>query len=74
MSINQLKYSLFSASATDGEEEQSPEVQRAAETFASPMMTPKPITELISGETGDSSVIKYRVTTTPGYVEPIVNC
>lgn len=76
MSIHQLKYRSHStsffppASTTDRAEEQSPGGQRSAETFTSLLMTPKPITELIGGEKGDSSVIKYRVTTTPGYVNP----
>lgn len=56
-------------STPDRAEETSPGGQSSAETFASLLMTPKPITELISGEKGASSVIKYKVTTTPGYVE-----
>lgn len=33
-----------------------------------PLMTPKPVRALISGEKGDSSVVKYKITATPGYV------
>ncbi len=31
------------------------------------MCTPKPISALISGARGDSSVVKYSITATPGY-------
>ncbi|XP_070690037.1 cytoskeleton-associated protein 2-like isoform X2 [Pempheris klunzingeri] len=31
-----------------------------------PMMTPKPVRALICGEKGDSSVVKYKITATPG--------
>lgn len=32
------------------------------------MCTPKPIGALIRGEKRDSSVIKYKITATPGYI------
>lgn len=53
----------------EGAEEQSPGGQRSAEIINSLLTTPKPITALISGEKGSSSVVKYKVTTTPGYVD-----
>lgn len=33
-----------------------------------PTTTPQPVRALIYGEKGDSSVVKYKITATPGYV------
>lgn len=71
MDIDLYMELFFSVSSMNGEvaEEQSPGGQRSAEIINSLLMTPKPITALISGEKGSSSVVKYKVTTTPGYVD-----
>ncbi|XP_071383746.1 cytoskeleton-associated protein 2-like isoform X2 [Centroberyx affinis] len=40
----------------------------APEGTDNPMVTPKPVRVFICGEKGDSSVVKYKITATPGYV------
>lgn len=40
--------------------------ESTSETDNNPMMTPKPVRALICGEKGDSSVVKYKITATPG--------
>lgn len=37
------------------------------ETCNNPM-TPEPVRALINGDKGDSSVVKFKITATPGYV------
>ncbi|XP_074526962.1 cytoskeleton-associated protein 2-like [Halichoeres trimaculatus] len=51
------------------EEEKGDQIPSSASTPEStndPMMTPKPVRALIYGEKGDSSVVKYKITATPG--------
>ncbi|XP_044052956.1 cytoskeleton-associated protein 2-like [Siniperca chuatsi] len=50
----------------DKEEDQIPIAESAPEGINNPMMTPKPVRALICGEKGDSSVVKYKITATPG--------
>lgn len=62
--------SFFLAVSEDKEKEEDhilPEEQ-TEECNNSPMVTPKPVRVLISGEKGDSSAVKYKITLTPGYV------
>lgn len=54
------------------EEEQTPAGENTPESINNPMMTPKPVRALICGERGDSSVVKYKITATPGYVWVII--
>lgn len=53
--------------ANNKEEDQIPAVEGTPENINNPMMTPKPVRALICGEKGNSSVIKYKITATPGY-------
>lgn len=56
--------------AEDNKEKEGddPAVQKTPESNNDPVMTPKPIRALIFGEKGDSSVVKYKITATPGCV------
>ncbi|TKS78225.1 Cytoskeleton-associated protein 2-like [Collichthys lucidus] len=58
-------------------EKEEDQIQTAKSTpgsINSPMMTPKPVRAFICGEKGDTSVVKYKITATPGYVFVIVVC
>ncbi|XP_034547661.1 cytoskeleton-associated protein 2-like [Notolabrus celidotus] len=48
------------------EGDQIPSDAGTPESVDNPMMTPKPVRALICGEKGDSSVVKYKITATPG--------
>lgn len=48
------------------EEEAASSPVQPAEPVIAPTVTPKPLRALICGEKGDSSVIKYKITATPG--------
>ncbi|KAM6930862.1 cytoskeleton-associated protein 2-like [Xenentodon cancila] len=50
----------------ESEEDHLPTAEQTAEESNNPMMTPKPVKALISGEKGASSVVKYKITATPG--------
>ncbi|CAG08184.1 unnamed protein product, partial [Tetraodon nigroviridis] len=53
--------------AEDEEEEGDlPAVERTPECNKDPVKTPKPVRALICGEKGESSVVKYKITATPG--------
>nr|XP_020507035.1 cytoskeleton-associated protein 2-like [Labrus bergylta] len=54
------------ASEEDEKEVQVSSVESSPERDNNPMMTPKPVRALICGEKGDSSVVKYKITATPG--------
>lgn len=56
--------------AEDNKEKEGdfPAVPKTPELNKDPVMTPKPIRALIVGEKGDSSVVKYKITATPGCV------
>lgn len=47
-------------------EEKSTGAESSPEVVYNLLMTPKPVCELISSEEGNSSVVKYKVTKTPG--------
>lgn len=49
------------------EEDEIPVGETTPEIINNPMRTPKPVRALICGEKGDSSVVKYKITSTPGY-------
>nr|XP_046241954.1 cytoskeleton-associated protein 2-like isoform X2 [Scatophagus argus] len=48
------------------EKDQSPAAERTPESVNNTLMTPKPVRALICGEKGGSSVVKYKITATPG--------
>ncbi|XP_068455011.1 cytoskeleton-associated protein 2-like [Clinocottus analis] len=51
----------------EGEEDQRPASERTPESISKdPMATPKPVRTIVRGEKGDSSVVKYKITATPG--------
>ncbi|KAL6114848.1 ckap2l [Pungitius sinensis] len=56
------------APAEEEEEEEGtiPACESAPESVESPTTPPRPTRALIRGERGDSSVVKYRITSTPG--------
>lgn len=64
---------LFSAKEQDKEVEHIPTPENTPDCGSNPLMTPKPVRALIYGERGDSSVVKYKITATPGYVRVIVS-
>ncbi|KAM3610593.1 uncharacterized protein V6R79_006330 [Siganus canaliculatus] len=47
-------------------EEQMLQSENTSESIMDPLMTPKPVRALICGEKGNSSVVKYKITATPG--------
>lgn len=62
-------FPFLSASNDKGkEEEQIPAGETSPEIVNNLLMTPKPVRARICGEKGNSSVVKYKITTTPGYV------
>ncbi|XP_062237368.1 cytoskeleton-associated protein 2-like [Platichthys flesus] len=52
--------------ASETKQDQLPSAESSPESSDNPMMTPKPVRVLISGEKGNSSVVKYKITATPG--------
>lgn len=58
-------FSNFKA-AEDKEEDDLPAVEKTPEFNKDPVMTPKPVRALICGEKGESSLVKYKITATPG--------
>uniref|UniRef100_UPI0037E7C377 cytoskeleton-associated protein 2-like n=1 Tax=Semicossyphus pulcher TaxID=241346 RepID=UPI0037E7C377 len=54
------------ASQEDEKEDQMLSSGSTPENVNNAMMTPKPVRALIWGEKGDSSVVKYKITATPG--------
>ncbi|KAM7019113.1 cytoskeleton-associated protein 2-like [Tautogolabrus adspersus] len=54
------------ASEEDEKEDLVSSVESSPERDNNPMMTPKPVRALICGEKGHSSVVKYKITATPG--------
>lgn len=63
---------LSASEENEREEDQIPTSESTPESFSNPMMTPKPVKALIRGEKGDSSVVKYKITATPGHVWVII--
>lgn len=57
-----------SSAADDKVEGDLPAVENTPEFNKDPVMTPKPVRALICGEKGESSVVKYKITATPGYI------
>lgn len=66
-------FMLFSAKEQDKEVEHIPTPENTPDCGSNPLMTPKPVRALIYGERGESSVVKYKITATPGYVRVIVS-
>lgn len=68
-----LIFMILSASDdNEKEEDQVPAGESTPENINNPVMTPKPVRALICGEKGNSSVVKYKITATPGYVCVII--
>ena len=62
-------FNIFLVSdSQEKEEEQIPAVDRTPENNKNPLVPPKPLRALIRGESVGSSIVKYKITTTPGYV------
>ncbi|XP_040899151.1 cytoskeleton-associated protein 2-like [Toxotes jaculatrix] len=64
--ILKKKDEIQASEAHEKKEDQIPTVESSPESSSNPMMTPKPVRVLICGERGDSSVVKYKITETPG--------
>ncbi|KAL3975370.1 POU domain transcription factor, class 3 [Sarotherodon galilaeus] len=54
------------AKEQDKEFEHIPTPENTPDCGSNPLMTPKPVRALIYGERGNSSVVKYKITATPG--------
>lgn len=54
------------SAGNEKEEDQIVAGESTPENNNNPMMTPKPVRALIYGEKGDSAVVKYKITATPG--------
>lgn len=63
---------LSASDDNEKEEDQVPAGESTPENINNPVMTPKPVRALICGEKGNSSVVKYKITATPGYVCVII--
>ncbi|XP_054466961.1 cytoskeleton-associated protein 2-like isoform X2 [Anoplopoma fimbria] len=57
---------IQASAENEREEDQITTCESSPESIDSPKMTPKPVRALICGEKGDSSVVKYKITSTPG--------
>ncbi|KAI3372550.1 hypothetical protein L3Q82_023034 [Scortum barcoo] len=64
--ILKKKDEIQASEVNENEVEQSPTNESTPESFSNPMKTPNPVRALICGEKGDSSIIKYKITATPG--------
>ncbi|XP_071339892.1 cytoskeleton-associated protein 2-like isoform X2 [Trachinotus anak] len=64
--ILKKKDEIQASEANEKNEDQIPTVESSPEVINNPMMTPKPVRAVICGEKGDSSVVKYKITATPG--------
>ncbi|XP_056231391.1 cytoskeleton-associated protein 2-like isoform X1 [Seriola aureovittata] len=64
--ILKKKDEIQASDANEKNEDQIPTVESSPESINNPMMTPKPVRALICGEKGHSSVVKYKITATPG--------
>ncbi len=66
MILTQIFVFLTASEENEKQEDQIPTSENTPESFSNLMMTPKPVRALICGEKGDSSVVKYKITATPG--------
>lgn len=57
-----------SSAAGEKEGGDLPAEEKTAEFNKDAVTTPKPVRALICGEKGEASVVKYKITATPGYV------
>lgn len=65
--ILKKKDEIQASEEKEKEEDEIPgTVENTPESSNDPMMTPKPVRALICGEKGDSSVVKFKITATPG--------
>ncbi|KAM6944066.1 cytoskeleton-associated protein 2-like isoform 1-T1 [Lycodopsis pacificus] len=64
--ILKKKDEIRASAESEREEDQIAACEVTAESVTNPMMTPKPVGALICGERGHSSVVKYKITATPG--------
>lgn len=65
--ISLISIILSASCENNKDEDQIPAAEGTPENINNPMMTPNPVRALICGEKGNSSVIKYKITATPGY-------
>lgn len=64
--ILKKKDEIQASDENEKEEDQIPAGESSPESINNPMMTPKPVRAFICGEKGHSSVVKYKITATPG--------
>ncbi|XP_076587514.1 cytoskeleton-associated protein 2-like [Chaetodon auriga] len=64
--VDELRTVVFEILKKKDDIQASEEGESTPENINNPMMTPKPVRALICGEKGDSSVVKYKITATPG--------
>ncbi|XP_070821066.1 cytoskeleton-associated protein 2-like [Chaetodon trifascialis] len=64
--VDELRTVVFEILKKKDDLQASEEGEKTPENINNPMMTPKPVRALICGEKGDSSVVKYKITATPG--------
>ncbi|XP_040010069.1 cytoskeleton-associated protein 2-like isoform X2 [Xiphias gladius] len=64
--ILKKKEEIQAPEAKEKNDDQVPTIESSPESRNSPVTTPKPVRALICGEKGDSSVVKYKITATPG--------
>ncbi|KAG7490338.1 hypothetical protein JOB18_033380 [Solea senegalensis] len=64
--ILKKKDMMQASEANEKEGDQIPTAESSPEFSHNPVTTPKPVKVFISGEKGDSSVVKYKITATPG--------
>ncbi|XP_026178131.1 cytoskeleton-associated protein 2-like [Mastacembelus armatus] len=64
--ILKKKDEIQASAENEKEEDQISTVESTPESCNNPVITPKPVRALICGEKGDSSVVKYKITATPG--------
>ncbi|XP_031726383.1 cytoskeleton-associated protein 2-like [Anarrhichthys ocellatus] len=64
--ILKKKDEIRASAESEREGDQIAACEVTPESVNNPMMTPKPVRALICGERGHSSVVKYKITATPG--------
>ncbi|XP_012735277.2 cytoskeleton-associated protein 2-like [Fundulus heteroclitus] len=61
-----LKKKKDAIRANETQKDDLPPTETSPDKGDNPLMTPKPVKVLINGERGNSSVVKYKITATPG--------
>lgn len=68
LALSIIYWASLAAEDNNEEEGDGQAEQNTLDLHKEPMTTPQPVRALIYGEKGDSSVVKYKITATPGYV------